>query len=225
MSHYAWKSNEAACKRLTPLPGGREHVCYFCRHPISSIDDAFLLFLDSETRGRPKSWDKLFTPLAHHACGPSLSIGIDFTALIRRGLDGEGGWLAVMRHAPWWAETFEHELRDAHKWALHLAEKRAKILGRIETGEYEENPRAISPETRDRVFKRDGHRCRRCKSTYAERELVIDHIVPVARGGSGHEDNLQTLCRECNAEKSDSAPDERDLKPLVYQAAVNRGAE
>lgn len=48
------------------------------------------------------------------------------------------------------------------------------------------------------VFLRDEHRCRACGS---ERELTIDHIVPVSRGGTNVEENLQTLCRPCNSRK------------------------
>jgi 5-methylcytosine-specific restriction endonuclease McrA len=31
--------------------------------------------------------------------------------------------------------------------------------------------------------------------------LVIDHIVPVSRGGGSELSNLQSLCRSCNAQK------------------------
>jgi 5-methylcytosine-specific restriction endonuclease McrA len=32
--------------------------------------------------------------------------------------------------------------------------------------------------------------------------LHVDHIVPVSRGGLTLDDNLQTLCQECNLGKS-----------------------
>jgi hypothetical protein len=53
----------------------------------------------------------------------------------------------------------------------------------------------ISKWQRRRILKRDGGRCLRCRST---ERLEIDHIVPVARGGSNADDNLQTLCWKCN---------------------------
>lgn len=61
---------------------------------------------------------------------------------------------------------------------------------------------ALSIRKRFLVFKRDKYRCRICKATGVE--LEVDHIVPVAEGGSDALDNLQTLCFRCNRGKRDS---------------------
>jgi HNH endonuclease len=57
---------------------------------------------------------------------------------------------------------------------------------------------AIPDRIRSAVLVRDRGRCRRCGSA---RNLEIDHIVPVSKGGASEEDNLQTLCRRCNRRK------------------------
>ena len=54
----------------------------------------------------------------------------------------------------------------------------------------------IPRKLRHEVFKRDGYRCRECGASKDETSLEIDHITPVARGGTNDIDNLQTLCRE-----------------------------
>lgn len=41
-------------------------------------------------------------------------------------------------------------------------------------------------------------RCCKCSSF---KELHIDHIIPLSKGGSNDEDNLQLLCSECNLAK------------------------
>jgi hypothetical protein len=52
------------------------------------------------------------------------------------------------------------------------------------------------------VLKRDGYKCRICGRTAAEgARLEIDHVVPVARGGTNELTNLQVLCHTCNRGK------------------------
>lgn len=55
------------------------------------------------------------------------------------------------------------------------------------------------------VHERDGHRCVYCSATD---DLSVDHKIPQSRGGSDDIDNLQTLCRPCNASKRDMTHDE-----------------
>ena len=62
----------------------------------------------------------------------------------------------------------------------------------------------ITNSVRFEVFRRDGYRCQICGRTRGDgAKLVVDHIVPVAKGGTSDMDNLQTLCFECNSGKSD----------------------
>jgi 5-methylcytosine-specific restriction endonuclease McrA len=74
------------------------------------------------------------------------------------------------------------------------------------------NPRQISTGTRTRIMERDGFRCRRCGAGPQDERLVIDHVVPVARGGSANDDNLQTLCEDCNQGKAARPPHPHDLE-------------
>jgi 5-methylcytosine-specific restriction endonuclease McrA len=55
------------------------------------------------------------------------------------------------------------------------------------------------------VHDRDGHRCVYCGT---ESDLSVDHKVPQSRGGTDDIDNLQTLCRPCNASKRDMTHNE-----------------
>lgn len=41
--------------------------------------------------------------------------------------------------------------------------------------------------------------CSKCRST---RDLTLDHIIPLAKGGSNSAANAQVLCRKCNSEKA-----------------------
>jgi hypothetical protein len=50
------------------------------------------------------------------------------------------------------------------------------------------------------IYARDGYKCTYCGS---KKDLSVDHIVPVSRGGSNENDNLVTACRSCNSSKGD----------------------
>ena len=53
------------------------------------------------------------------------------------------------------------------------------------------------------VKRRDRYICAICGRRYRSRELEVDHIVEIARGGAALEySNLQTLCRSCHKNKT-----------------------
>jgi 5-methylcytosine-specific restriction endonuclease McrA len=60
--------------------------------------------------------------------------------------------------------------------------------------------RHIPRDVRQRVWQRYGGQCAECGATDY---LEFDHVIPVARGGSNAEANVQLLCRRCNGKKSD----------------------
>ena len=60
---------------------------------------------------------------------------------------------------------------------------------------------SIPPEVRKYVFNRDNYQCKSCGKTQQETELTVDHIIPLAGGGSNDISNLQTLCYLCNQRK------------------------
>jgi 5-methylcytosine-specific restriction endonuclease McrA len=59
----------------------------------------------------------------------------------------------------------------------------------------------IPPEVRKYIYQRDNYQCRSCGKTHQETTLNIDHIIPIAQGGSNDISNLQTLCKTCNQKK------------------------
>ena len=78
---------------------------------------------------------------------------------------------------------------------------------------------ALSRRLRYEILRRDNHACRYCGASAPDAALTIDHVVPVALGGRDEPSNLVTACKDCNAGKSASNPDD----PLV--ADVRRDAE
>jgi 5-methylcytosine-specific restriction endonuclease McrA len=58
--------------------------------------------------------------------------------------------------------------------------------------------RTIPSDVKMYVWQRDGGRCVECGSN---ERLEYDHIIPVSKGGSNTERNVQLLCEHCNREK------------------------
>ncbi len=76
--------------------------------------------------------------------------------------------------------------------------------------------KAISTKLRFQVFQRDGFRCKCCGKIAGDGvELQVDHIQPVAKGGTNDLQNLQTLCRECNSGKRTETVDFEEVKAVV----------
>ena len=53
------------------------------------------------------------------------------------------------------------------------------------------------------LFGRQEGKCNGCKILFPFPNLTIDHVVPRARGGTDHLENLQLLCGACNSIKGD----------------------
>ena len=101
-------------------------------------------------------------------------IAADLATLWHWG-DGYGGWI------------LEQAARASGKHtALNIPKKRQGLR------------RTMSRKTAKQVFERDAYRCKSCLT---HTDLCVDHIVPLAYGGTDDLANLQTLCRPCNSSK------------------------
>lgn len=59
----------------------------------------------------------------------------------------------------------------------------------------------MSKKLRFEVFKRDSFECQYCGATPPGVVLHVDHVRPVADGGTNDVDNLVTACQPCNSGK------------------------
>ncbi len=58
--------------------------------------------------------------------------------------------------------------------------------------------------------KRSDGVCHYCKAVFPPKELTMDHLIPVSRGGKSEKFNLVPSCKECNTKKKQLLPAEWD---------------
>ena len=101
----------------------------------------------------------------------------------------------------WAGETFKRTqaFPDWHPMGLNLKAKSASA----------QKERYAGQKHRKAVGEAQGWKCKFCQRDISGKGAsALDHIIPIARGGTSDPDNLQLLCRRCNMRKSDHAPDE-----------------
>jgi len=94
-------------------------------------------------------------------------------------------------------ETFRNRQKElGQKWWNNF-----KKTKRYE--EYLEKRRVQYLKFRFKILERDNFTCQYCGRKAPEVELQIDHKFPKSKGGKWREDNLITICKECNLGKGD----------------------
>lgn len=96
----------------------------------------------------------------------------------------------------------------------HRRRRARKRTGIIET---------IRPE---QIYIRDKYKCWICGckvvSTYGKDSCInkdaatLDHVIPLAKGGTHTKDNLKTACRQCNSIKSDNIIQGTQINIFTY---------
>ena len=88
---------------------------------------------------------------------------------------------------------------------------------------------SISKRRRFEILKRDGFACLYCGRKSPDVELHVDHVIPVAVGGTSNDDNLAAACSDCNGGKGavplGESPDPSLTARREELAAVLREAE
>ena len=68
-------------------------------------------------------------------------------------------------------------------------------------------------DLRKMFYKSYGQSCKYCRKKLTIRNMVCDHIIPLAKNGDSTVDNLQLICKSCNTRKGPL--DEKDFIELI----------
>jgi 5-methylcytosine-specific restriction endonuclease McrA len=78
--------------------------------------------------------------------------------------------------------------------------------------EFDRLPRHEVRFTRKNIFYRDRNRCQYCGSKFQTRDLNLDHVVPLSRGGKSTWENVVCCCVTCNSKKGGHLPAEARMR-------------
>jgi 5-methylcytosine-specific restriction endonuclease McrA len=67
---------------------------------------------------------------------------------------------------------------------------------------------------RRNIFIRDENTCQYCGQRLPTRELTLEHICPVSRGGASDWENVVLACKSCNRKKANRTPQEAGMRLL-----------
>jgi 5-methylcytosine-specific restriction endonuclease McrA len=107
---------------------------------------------------------------------------------------------------PHWCDRYRNSRPDSD--FIHTPTRRILVPRVIQLVRYDRVPRREIRFTRRNVFHRDRSRCQYCGRVFHQRQLNIDHVVPLSRGGKSSWDNVVCACIECNSRKGDRTPEE-----------------
>lgn len=83
-----------------------------------------------------------------------------------------------------------------------------------------ENGGSYTPEEWRALCAMYDYRCLSCGTIFDFDDLTVDHVIPIALGGTSNIDNLQPLCLPCNQSKCDRIIDYRTKKVWWKQLAL-----
>jgi len=66
-------------------------------------------------------------------------------------------------------------------------------------------------------------RCHYCGASVPPRDLTMDHVVPLVRGGRTTKGNVVPCCKECNNKKKYYLPIEWEEYLKTLRAGLNKG--
>jgi 5-methylcytosine-specific restriction endonuclease McrA len=82
----------------------------------------------------------------------------------------------------------------------------------IQLIQYDRLPSREVRFTRRNIFYRDKNRCQYCGGVFRQRDLNLDHVVPLSRGGKSTWDNVVCACVPCNTRKGDRSPSDAGMR-------------
>jgi len=124
--------------------------------------------------------------------------------------------------------SHEYRLQKASNHLINFQDLRRAYLYDHPIYVYKKrNRKPINARLRWFVLSRDNFKCQACGKSSRETILHVDHILPISLNGKTEENNLRTLCAECNMGKGcillEILPKKVNVEPLNTNLGGCRG--
>jgi 5-methylcytosine-specific restriction endonuclease McrA len=106
-----------------------------------------------------------------------------------------------------WHEKNKEKAREAYRNWKSVNYERVLDQNRNRASQRRANGGSFTIQEWYEILDKYGHKCLRCGRS--DVKLTIDHIKPIALGGTHTADNIQPLCSSCNSSKQASEIDYR----------------
>lgn len=103
----------------------------------------------------------------------------------------------------WFDDGMEQDCRDcrSEKRKNYYKQDPERYRAYTQTYRDQQSAQTLEDVDRQRVIDRDGNACYLCGVSMNEDEIILDHVIPLSRGGPHCEDNLRVCCKRCNLRK------------------------
>lgn len=118
----------------------------------------------------------------------------------------KGGYKKRERERKYYAEKPEIRKGRGKRYRAENREKirdRGKKYGNSHFRRAEKLGNYSERFNRKSIFERDGWKCAYCKKKVTINTAVLEHKIPIVKGGSHTPANCTTSCAKCNTDKSD----------------------
>ncbi len=189
---------EVAQDAMSSPDGGTVHQLLVVGQPVASIMNMPQQLVDM---GVPSHWEVYFgVDDAQAVCDAAAANGGQvYMGPAEMGPMGTIGYM----QDPQGAQFGVHETVDAQFRVREAVDLHPRDRINAPDSEHKSSPREPIPRwAKPELFRISGGECAGCLETFKQMgNLDVDHIIPVADGGTNEFENLQLLCRSCNSRK------------------------
>lgn len=116
-----------------------------------------------------------------------------------------------------WKEAIRYMYHDKcdvlewyDNWMVRSPSWETQVPAVIMMKEYIKNKREVR-FSKSNLFLRDQYKCLYCNQSFGRRDLSLDHVLPISKGGKTNWENIVAACQKCNGAKGDKT---HGWKPL-----------